>query len=122
MNARQVGQSLKFLPIEQTVSDPRQLRSQQNDDGQDNQANQDDQDDQDDQDEDQSSPEPQTSFHTGNVPWWRVINSQGKISPRGNHFAEDRQVEMLQGENVEVYEKSVNLLEYGWFPATEFDQ
>ncbi|KAJ4412193.1 Alkyltransferase-like protein 1 [Didymella pomorum] len=46
------------------------------------------------------------AFHSGNVPWQRVINSKGGISPR---------------EGVEVSEDSmgqyrVEFKDYGWFP------
>lgn len=50
------------------------------------------------------------------VPWWRVINSQGKISERG--IAEmSRQREKLREEAVLVNDSyGVRLAEYGWFP------
>ncbi|RAK94889.1 MGMT family protein [Aspergillus ibericus CBS 121593] len=66
-------------------------------------------------------PSPGTSFyHSGNVPWQRVINSKGMISHRGPGSAE-RQAEVLRGEGVEVEgdamgELYVDLGRFGWFP------
>ncbi|OJJ76973.1 hypothetical protein ASPBRDRAFT_111822 [Aspergillus brasiliensis CBS 101740] len=59
-------------------------------------------------------------FHSGNVPWQRVINSRGMISHREPGSAE-RQAEVLRGEGVEVEEDSmgewyVDFGRYGWFP------
>ena len=34
------------------------------------------------------------------IPWWRVINSQGKISPRGNDLSTVRQQELLEAEGI----------------------
>lgn len=64
-------------------------------------------------------------FHDQNVPWQRVVNSKGGISPRGDDGAAAiRQAERLRAEGVEVNdargieEMSVNLGRYGWFPQT----
>ncbi|EOA82989.1 uncharacterized protein SETTUDRAFT_60404, partial [Exserohilum turcica Et28A] len=61
-------------------------------------------------------------FHSGNVPWQRVINAKGAISPRGPGAA-GRQAEALRREGVVVELRqhglgvySVDLGEYGWFP------
>ncbi|GFN10988.1 MGMT family protein [Aspergillus tubingensis] len=59
-------------------------------------------------------------FHSGNVPWQRVINARGMISHREPGSAE-RQAEALRGEGVEVEEDSmgewyVDFGRYGWFP------
>ncbi|RAH41534.1 MGMT family protein [Aspergillus brunneoviolaceus CBS 621.78] len=59
-------------------------------------------------------------FHSGNVPWQRVINSKGMISHRGPGSAE-RQAEVLRAEGVEVEVDSmgeyyVDLGRFGWFP------
>ncbi|PYH49766.1 MGMT family protein [Aspergillus saccharolyticus JOP 1030-1] len=59
-------------------------------------------------------------FHSGNVPWQRVINSKGMISHRGPGSAE-RQAEALRAEGVEVEVDSmgefyVDLGRFGWFP------
>ncbi|KAL2117295.1 hypothetical protein VTJ04DRAFT_9463 [Mycothermus thermophilus] len=61
-------------------------------------------------------------FHHLNVPWQRVINSRGVISPRSAHPAGARnQAAALQAEGVRVTtgalgELMVDLAEYGWFP------
>ncbi|KAF3402083.1 Alkyltransferase-like protein 1 [Penicillium rolfsii] len=59
-------------------------------------------------------------FHSGNVPWQRVINAKGMISHRGPGSAE-RQAEALIQEGVEVTRDSmgeiyVDFSRYGWFP------
>ncbi|GLI81925.1 alkyltransferase-like protein 1 [Penicillium ochrochloron] len=59
-------------------------------------------------------------FHSGNVPWHRVINAKGMISHRGPGSAE-RQAEALRQEGVQVTrdgmgELYVNFSLYGWFP------
>mmetsp|Transcript_6384 Transcript_6384/g.7992 ORF Transcript_6384/g.7992 Transcript_6384/m.7992 type:complete len:147 (+) Transcript_6384:503-943(+) len=52
-----------------------------------------------------------------NIPWWRVILSAGKISPRSNSDNESRQARILRDEGVEVLNVyRINLDEYGWFP------
>lgn len=52
-----------------------------------------------------------------NVPWWRVILSAGKISPRGNSDSESRQARFLREEGVGVLNSyRIDLEEYGWFP------
>jgi len=46
------------------------------------------------------------------VPWWRVINAQGRISPREGS---ERQRELLEGEGVEFDERDrVDLGRFGW--------
>ena len=37
-----------------------------------------------------------------NVPWWRVVNSQGRISNSSTFDAADRQRDLLRAEGVEV--------------------
>ncbi|KAL2832552.1 6-O-methylguanine DNA methyltransferase [Aspergillus cavernicola] len=59
-------------------------------------------------------------FHSGNVPWQRVVNSKGMISHRGPGSAE-RQAEVLREEGVEVQTDSmgefyVDFTRDGWFP------
>ncbi|KAF2712364.1 hypothetical protein K504DRAFT_373712 [Pleomassaria siparia CBS 279.74] len=59
-------------------------------------------------------------WHSGNVPWQRVINAKGGISPRGPSGAA-RQAAVLQAEDVEVVQNAmgewtINLGKYGWFP------
>ncbi|KAK1911444.1 hypothetical protein P3342_012745 [Pyrenophora teres f. teres] len=60
------------------------------------------------------------TFHSGNVPWQRVINAKGGISPRGPSAAA-HQADALRREGVEVRQDAmglytVDLGEYGWFP------
>lgn len=62
-------------------------------------------------------------FHNDNVPWQRVVNAKGGISPRGDGgLAVSRQVQRLRAEGVEVRdargveENFVDLSRYGWFP------
>lgn len=64
-------------------------------------------------------------FHTGTVPWQRVISAKGVISPRGlaagGAGSRNRQAVALQAEGVEVCadamgELWVDLKRYGWFP------
>ncbi|MCJ1225261.1 hypothetical protein MMC12_001910 [Toensbergia leucococca] len=59
-------------------------------------------------------------FHDDNVPWQRVINAKGIISPRGPGGAQ-RQATVLRREGVIVGtghlgELSVDLGAFGWFP------
>ncbi|RMZ71719.1 MGMT family [Pyrenophora seminiperda CCB06] len=59
-------------------------------------------------------------FHSGNVPWQRVINARGGISPRGPSAAA-HQADALRREGVEVRQDAMGLYtvdvgEYGWFP------
>ncbi|HEU0293619.1 MAG TPA: MGMT family protein [Anaerolineales bacterium] len=54
------------------------------------------------------------------VPWQRVINSQGKISPRPGGAEKQRQ--LLEQEGVEFDEKDrVDLKKYGWKGPNEKD-
>ena len=62
-------------------------------------------------------------FHDQNVPWQRVVNSKGGISPRGDDgLGANRQAERLRAEGVEVQdargieELRVDLGRYGWYP------
>lgn len=51
----------------------------------------------------------------GEIPWWRVINSAGVISPR--EYGEYEQASKLRQEGVVVLERHrINLEEFGWFP------
>jgi len=61
------------------------------------------------------------TFHNGNVPWQRVINSRGIISPRGHPSGAANQAQVLRGEGVTVStgnlgELMIDLAGYGWFP------
>ena len=68
--------------------------------------------------------QPELHFHhTENVPWQRVVNSKGGISPRGDDgTAANRQAERLRAEGVEVKpgrgaeEMTVDFSRCGWFP------
>lgn len=60
-------------------------------------------------------------FHDGNVPWQRVVNAKGIISPRGPGGAA-RQAVALRQEGVMVEDGSLGELRidfatYGWFPS-----
>ncbi|KAK1834493.1 6-O-methylguanine DNA methyltransferase [Podospora conica] len=60
-------------------------------------------------------------FHHGNVPWQRVVNAKGGISPRSQPSATLNQATALEAEGVVVTrdalgELSVDLKTYGWFP------
>ena len=64
-------------------------------------------------------------FHSENVPWQRVVNAKGGISPRGDGgLAAARQVTKLRAEGVEVQdgrageESWVDLGTWGWFPRS----
>ncbi|KAI1911840.1 Alkyltransferase-like protein 1 [Ophidiomyces ophidiicola] len=62
----------------------------------------------------------QQLYHNGNVPWQRVINSKGMISPRGPGSAA-RQAAALEAEGIVVERNSmgeyrVDFADYGWFP------
>ncbi|KAF4466438.1 MGMT family [Fusarium albosuccineum] len=62
-------------------------------------------------------------FNHDNVPWQRVINAKGMISPRSQPEGSLTQAAALQAEGVEVTtnamgEHSVDFSVYGWFPET----
>ncbi|PBP21980.1 DNA binding methylated-DNA--cysteine S-methyltransferase [Diplocarpon rosae] len=64
---------------------------------------------------------PTHTFHNNNVPWQRVINNKGVISPRGHSSGAASQAQALRSEGVNIStgslgELSVDLEEYGWFP------
>ncbi|KAI1497447.1 6-O-methylguanine DNA methyltransferase [Biscogniauxia marginata] len=61
-------------------------------------------------------------YNHANVPWQRVINSKGVISPRSQPSGAQNQATALQAEGVTVTtsilgELTVDFAEYGWFPA-----
>ncbi|KAE8353101.1 6-O-methylguanine DNA methyltransferase [Aspergillus coremiiformis] len=67
------------------------------------------------------SAQPGDYFHSGNVPWQRVINAKGMVSHREPGSAE-RQAEALREEGVEVEidamgEFYVDFGRFGWFPS-----
>jgi methylated-DNA-protein-cysteine methyltransferase-like protein len=52
------------------------------------------------------------------VPWWRVVNARGGISPRGHGFAAHVQREQLEAEGVRFdLEGNLRLREYRWVTA-----
>ncbi|KAK3343595.1 6-O-methylguanine DNA methyltransferase [Lasiosphaeria hispida] len=60
-------------------------------------------------------------FHHANVPWQRVINAKGVISPRSQPSGSLNQAAALEAEGVTVTtgalgELSVDFAEFGWFP------
>ena len=65
------------------------------------------------------------------IPWQRVVNAQGGISPRGDPAATYRQVLLLRDEGVVMQQRggntlqasfegqlegTINMTQYGWFP------
>ncbi|TWU70781.1 hypothetical protein ED733_001586 [Metarhizium rileyi] len=61
-------------------------------------------------------------FSHANVPWQRVINAKGGISPRSQPDGALNQAEALRDEGVRVTrgamgELMVDFDEYGWFPS-----
>ncbi|KAI1349400.1 MGMT family protein [Xylaria sp. FL0043] len=67
------------------------------------------------------SHDPGARHHSGNVPWQRVINSKGIISPRSQPSGARNQAAALRAEGVTVStdamgQLSVDFAEYGWFP------
>jgi len=63
-------------------------------------------------------------FHSDNVPWQRVVNAKGGISPRGDDgLGASRQALKLRQEGVEVIdargieEAHVDFSRFGWFPT-----
>lgn len=60
-------------------------------------------------------------FNSSNVPWQRVINSKGAVSPRSQPSGATNQAAALQKEGIEVTrtamgEFTIDLEVYGWFP------
>lgn len=54
------------------------------------------------------------------VPWQRVINSKGKISPHGAGFGSAMQRALLEQEGVKFdQEHRINFEEFGWNPSDE---
>ncbi|SMY21004.1 unnamed protein product [Zymoseptoria tritici ST99CH_1A5] len=67
-----------------------------------------------------ASDQPDAKYNSDNVPWQRIINSQGVISNRGANGAA-RQQTALESEGVTVGrgnmgERTVDFAEFGWFP------
>ena len=63
-------------------------------------------------------------YHDENVPWQRVVNTKGGISPRGDGgTGVNRQVQRLRGEGITVNDQAAGIAEpwvdlgrCGWFP------
>jgi len=52
-----------------------------------------------------------------NIPWQRVINSQGKISPHGAGFGSALQRSLLEDEGIVFdQEHKIDLDQFGWKP------
>ncbi|KAK8039306.1 hypothetical protein PG993_007717 [Apiospora rasikravindrae] len=70
------------------------------------------------------SQDPDSRHNSDNVPWQRVINSKGLISPGTSQPSGARnQAAALEAEGVEVStgslgELSVDFSQYGWFPRS----
>ncbi len=49
------------------------------------------------------------------VPWWRVVNAQGAISPRNNPFSELQQRDLLENEGI-IFKANdrISLKDYAW--------
>ena len=51
------------------------------------------------------------------IPWQRVINAKGEISPRGNPIGEEVQRQMLAAEGIQFTESGrISLKKYQWHP------
>ncbi|KAG9683678.1 DNA binding methylated-DNA--cysteine S-methyltransferase, partial [Aureobasidium melanogenum] len=64
--------------------------------------------------------QPDAHYNNANVPWQRVINSKGAISPRGVNGAR-QQATAIEAEGVQVTRGSlgeylIDFSIYGWFP------
>lgn len=51
---------------------------------------------------------------SSDLPWHRVLNSQGKICTQGLHHGENRQCHLLRQEGVVVEKQRVDLKKYAW--------
>ncbi len=52
------------------------------------------------------------------LPWHRVLNARGEVSPRAAVGWEDVQRDLLEQEGVELARERVDLSRYGWKPRT----
>lgn len=51
----------------------------------------------------------------GSLPWWRVVNGGGRISPRGLDGSDDLQRVLLEAEGIVFTENGrIDLRRYGW--------
>lgn len=53
------------------------------------------------------------------VPWWRVINNQGRISIKNMFHGADEQVHRLEAEGVVVADFAVNMHKYRFQPSQD---
>ncbi len=51
------------------------------------------------------------------VPWWRVLRSDGSIALQGDPERGPRQAELLQAEGVDVVDWRLDMDRYGWQPV-----
>jgi len=59
---------------------------------------------------------PESGWRNKVVPWYRVINSQGKISfPAGSDYFE-KQKQLLQSEQIVIIGSKIKLKEFQWQP------
>lgn len=57
------------------------------------------------------------------IPWWRVINQQGRISIRGDAGSADLQLRLLLEEGIVLDDKGgISLERYRWWPPEELEQ
>ncbi|WP_241242248.1 MGMT family protein [Thalassotalea sp. G2M2-11] len=59
---------------------------------------------------------PKTGWQGQQIPWYRVVNSQGKISFPVGSDGFNRQKQLLQDEQVVVIGNKIRLSEYQWQP------
>ncbi|MBY0280341.1 MGMT family protein [Candidatus Binatia bacterium] len=52
------------------------------------------------------------------LPWHRVLNARGEVSPRAAVGWEDVQRDLLEQEGIELARERVDLTRYGWKPRT----
>ncbi|KAL0941435.1 mgmt family protein [Colletotrichum truncatum] len=67
------------------------------------------------------STDPSAEFNNETVPWQRVINAKGAISPRSQPSGARSQADALRAEDVQVTQTALGEFEvdfesYGWFP------
>ncbi|CAK9437596.1 uncharacterized protein LODBEIA_P19740 [Lodderomyces beijingensis] len=63
------------------------------------------------------APQDEEFLNVDTLPWWRVISSSGKISPREDSHGQYRQADFLRREGVDVSPAHlIDTGEFGWFP------
>jgi len=59
--------------------------------------------------------------NTTNVPWWRVVNNQGRISIKGSSYTAVEQKELLQKEGVKIKDNfTFEIEKYRFIPSVSF--